>query len=74
MKVLFLNGWHSFVGGVKPTYIEDGGHELLDDADFDAAVRSAHSNAVSISPMCLTLSAGSAVYRACRGNLIDNNA
>ncbi len=43
MKILFLHGWHSVVGGVKPTYLRDRGHEVinpaLDDDDFDAAVR-----------------------------------
>jgi hypothetical protein len=43
MKILFLHGWHSVVGGVKPTYLKDAGHEVinpaLDDDDFDLAVR-----------------------------------
>lgn len=47
MKILFLHGWHSVVGGVKPTYLRDGGHEVinpaLDDDDFDAAVRMAQA-------------------------------
>ncbi len=47
MKILFLHGWHSVVGGVKPTYLGDGGHEVinpaLDDDDFDAAVRTAQA-------------------------------
>ncbi|MBI1249033.1 alpha/beta hydrolase [bacterium] len=47
MKILFLHGWHSFVGGVKPTYLKDAGHEVvnpaLDDDDFDAAVRTAQA-------------------------------
>ncbi|WP_237729273.1 CPXCG motif-containing cysteine-rich protein [Schlesneria paludicola] len=42
MKVLFLHGWHSVPGGVKPTYLAQHGHEVivpaLDDDDFDAAV------------------------------------
>ncbi|MEJ7592075.1 MAG: CPXCG motif-containing cysteine-rich protein [Planctomycetaceae bacterium] len=42
MKILFLHGWHSSVGGVKPTYLKDHGHELinprLDDNDFETAV------------------------------------
>ncbi|MHC2069756.1 hypothetical protein ACYFX5_19975 [Bremerella sp. T1] len=45
MKILFLHGWHSVVGGVKPTYLKDAGHEVinpaLDDDDFDIAVRTA---------------------------------
>ena len=39
MKILFLHGWHSTPGGVKPTYLKDHGHEVLDpalpDDDFD---------------------------------------
>ncbi len=47
MKVLFLHGWHSTPGGVKPTYLKDHGHEVLNpalpDDDFDAAVRIAQA-------------------------------
>jgi hypothetical protein len=43
--VLFLHGWHSVPGGVKPTYLKDHGHTVinpaLDDDDFAAAVRTA---------------------------------
>ncbi|MCU0713157.1 MAG: CPXCG motif-containing cysteine-rich protein [Pirellula sp.] len=42
MKILFLHGWHSVVGGVKPTYLTNAGHEVLnpglDDDDFVAAL------------------------------------
>jgi len=45
MKILFLHGWQSTPGGVKPTYLKDHGHEVLNpalpDDDFDAAVRMA---------------------------------
>lgn len=47
MNILFLHGWHSVVGGVKPTYLKDAGHEVinpaLDDDDFDLAVRTAQA-------------------------------
>ena len=47
MKVLFLHGWQSTPGGVKPTYLKDHGHEVLNpalpDDDFDAAVRIAQA-------------------------------
>ena len=47
MKILFLHGWHSVVGGVKPTYLTNDGHEVinpaLNDDDFDLAVRTAQA-------------------------------
>jgi alpha-beta hydrolase superfamily lysophospholipase len=43
MKVLFLHGWNSVPGGVKPTYLKDHGHEVINPAlphdDFSEAVR-----------------------------------
>src|SRR4051812_1824839 len=47
MKILFLHGWNSVVGGVKPTYLKDHGHEVINpalpDDDFDEAVRIAQA-------------------------------
>lgn len=47
MKILFLHGWHSVPGGVKPTYLKTHGHEVinpaLDDDDFAIAVRTAQA-------------------------------
>ena len=47
MKILFLHGWQSTPGGVKPTYLKDHGNEVLNpalpDDDFDAAVRIAQA-------------------------------
>ncbi len=47
MKNLFLHGWHSVPGGVKPTYLKDQGHEVinpaLDDDDFAQAVKTAQA-------------------------------
>jgi hypothetical protein len=47
MTILFLHGWHSVPGGVKPTYLKDHGHEVinpaLDDNDFEAAVATAQA-------------------------------
>lgn len=47
MKVLFLHGWNSVVGGVKPTYLKDHGHEVINPAlpheDFAEAVRIAQA-------------------------------
>ncbi len=45
MKVLFLHGWHSIPGGIKPTYLAKHGLEVinpkLDDDDFAAAINAA---------------------------------
>ena len=47
MLILFLHGWQSTPGGIKPTYLKDHGHEVLNpalpDDDFDAAVRIAQA-------------------------------
>ena len=47
MKILFLHGWHSVPGGVKPTYLKDHGHEVVSPAlpheDFAEAVRVAQA-------------------------------
>ena len=43
MKTLFLHGWQSTPGGLKPTYLKDHGHTVLNpklpDDDFQQAVR-----------------------------------
>ncbi len=43
MKILFLHGWTSIPGGVKPTYLKDHGHTVINpklpDDDFQEAVR-----------------------------------
>jgi alpha-beta hydrolase superfamily lysophospholipase len=47
LKILFLHGWHSVVGGVKPSFLRDGGHTVINpslvDDDFDLAVRTAQA-------------------------------
>lgn len=47
MKILFLHGWRSVPGGVKPRFLADHGHTVinpqLDDDDFEAAVRTAQT-------------------------------
>ena len=47
MKILFLHGWQSVPGGVKPTFLKDKGHEVLNpklpDDDFQAAVKLAQN-------------------------------
>jgi alpha/beta hydrolase family protein len=43
MKILFLHGWQSVPGGVKPTFLAQHGHEVINpklpDEDFGAAIR-----------------------------------
>jgi hypothetical protein len=47
MTILFLHGWQSVPGGVKPTYLKDHGHTVINpklpDEDFAEAVRIAQS-------------------------------
>jgi hypothetical protein len=47
MKILFLHGWTSTPGGLKPTDLKDHGHEVvnpaLPDDDFDESVRIAQA-------------------------------
>src|SRR4051812_37231896 len=47
MKVLFLHGWHSAPGGVKPTYLAPHGHDVinpkLSDEDIADAIRVAQA-------------------------------
>ena len=46
MTILFLHGWQSIPGGVKPTYLKDHGHTVfnprLPDEDFSRSVRNSH--------------------------------
>jgi hypothetical protein len=43
MKILFLHGWQSVPGGVKPTFLAQYGHEVINpklpDEDFNLAVK-----------------------------------
>jgi hypothetical protein len=43
MRILFLHGWQSIPGGVKPTFLARHGHEVINpklpDEDFEEALR-----------------------------------
>jgi hypothetical protein len=47
MKILFLHGWQSVPGGVKPSFLAQHGHEVINpklpDEDFAEAVRIAQA-------------------------------
>jgi hypothetical protein len=47
MKILFLHGWGSVPGGLKPTFLRDHGHTVLNprlpDDDFPQSVRIAEA-------------------------------
>ncbi len=47
MKILFLHGWQSVPGGVKPTFLASHGHTVinpkLNDDDFAEAARTAQA-------------------------------
>jgi hypothetical protein len=54
MKILYLHGWNSVCGGIKPSYLAGAGHEIvepeLSDDDFDAALRVAQAEFNRIHP------------------------
>ena len=47
MKILFLHGWQSVPGGVKPSFLAQHGHEVINpklpDEDFHESVRIAEA-------------------------------
>jgi hypothetical protein len=47
MTILFLHGWQSIPGGVKPTYLRDHGHTVINpklpDENFEQAVQIAQA-------------------------------
>jgi Cysteine-rich CPXCG len=54
LKILFLHGWHSVVGGVKPKYLQLHGNEvlnpMLDDDNFEIALKTAQAEFDSHQP------------------------
>jgi hypothetical protein len=62
MKVLFLHGWQSVPGGVKPTFLAQHGHEVINpnlpDDDFNEASRSPRPSSTSTSPRWSSVPAG----------------
>jgi hypothetical protein len=66
MTILFLHAWHSIPGGVKPTYLKDHGHIVinpaLDDDDFAVALATAQAEFDHHQPQVVVgLSRGGAV-------------
>jgi fermentation-respiration switch protein FrsA (DUF1100 family) len=47
VRILYLHGWNSVVGGVKPTYLKSHGHDVhepaLDHDDFEVALATAQA-------------------------------
>jgi len=54
MKILYLHGWNSACGGVKPSNLAGQGHEVVEpelpDDDFDAALGIAQAEFAKIKP------------------------
>ena len=54
LKILYLHGWNSVCGGVKPTHLAELGHAIIEpelpDDDFDAALRIAQAEFDRINP------------------------
>jgi hypothetical protein len=51
MKILFLHGWQSTPGGVKPTFLKDHGHTVLNPLLAVPVTRSGISLLVSHFPI-----------------------
>ena len=65
MRILFLHGWTSVPGGLKPTFLKDHGLTVLNpalpDEDFEEAVRIAQTEFDSGEPDVIV---GSSTWRA----------
>src|SRR5690348_16894122 len=75
MTILFLHGWNSVPGGVKPTYLRDHGHEVINPAlpheDFTEAVRIAQTEFGKYQPEAIV---GSSRGGAVAMNMNSGNA
>jgi hypothetical protein len=67
MRILFLHGWQSVPGGVKPTFVAQHGHEVINpkvpDEDIKEAVRIAPDVVVGSSrggAVAMTINSGGA--------------
>jgi alpha-beta hydrolase superfamily lysophospholipase len=75
MKILYLHGWNSVVGGVKPTYLRSHGHDViepqLDHDDFERALATAQEAFDEHQPVVVV---GSSRGGAVAMNLRNNSA
>ena len=75
MKILFLHGWQSVPGGVKPTFLAQHGHEVINpklpDEDFNEAVRIAQAEFDKHQPQVIV---GSSRGGAVAMNIISGSA
>jgi hypothetical protein len=75
MKILFLHGWHSVPGGVKPSFLAQHGHEVINpklpDEDFAEAIRIAQVEFDKHEPQVVV---GSSRGRAVAMNIKSGNA
>jgi predicted esterase YcpF (UPF0227 family) len=74
VRILFLHGWQSVPGGVKPSYLIEHGHEVanpkLPDEDFEEAVRVAQAAFDDFRPdVVVGSSRGGAVAMAIRSDV-----
>lgn len=67
MRILFLHGWQSVPGGVKPTYLKDHGHKIINpalpDENFTEAVRIAQTEFDKQQPRSWLDRAGAALWQ-----------
>src|SRR5438552_558183 len=73
MTILFLHGWQSVPGGVKPTFLAQHGHEVINpkmpDEDFAEAVKIAQEEFDKHQPQVIVGSSrGGAVAMNVRSN------